>query len=86
MYEGNEDLMILQEWIRQVEKIFDVVEVPDNKHINIGAFYLSGTTDMWWGTVRTTFQGSEATWASFTKLRIPNSTLCICKNKNKRSS
>ena len=61
VYEGKEDLMILKEWIRQLEKIFDIVEVPDNKRINIGAFYLSRTADMWWGTIRTTFQGPEAT-------------------------
>jgi len=67
VYEGKEDPMILEEWIGQMEKIFDVVEVPDNKRINIGTFYLSGTADMWWGTVRTTFQGPGATWASFTE-------------------
>ena len=60
VYEGKEDPMILEEWIRQMEKIFDVVEVPDNKCINIGAFYLSGTVDMWWETIKTTFQNPEA--------------------------
>jgi len=65
VYEGKEDPMILEEWIRQMEKIFDVVEVLDDKRINIGAFYLSETADMWWETVRTAFQGPEATWASF---------------------
>ena len=38
MYKGKEDPMILEEWIRQMEKIFDVVEVLDHKHINIGPF------------------------------------------------
>jgi len=67
VYEGKGDPMILEEWIRQMKKIFDVVEVPDNKRINIGTFYLSRTADMWWGTVRTTFQGPGATWTSFTE-------------------
>ena len=40
VYEGKEDPMILEEWIRQMKKIFDVVEVPDNKRINIGTFYV----------------------------------------------
>jgi len=55
VYEGKEDPMILEEWIRQMEKIFDVVEVPDNKRIKIWTFYLSGTADIWWETVRNTF-------------------------------
>ena len=67
VYEGKEDPMILEEWIRQMEKIFDVVEVPDNKRINIRTFYLFGTADIWWRTVRNTFQGPGATWASFTE-------------------
>jgi len=72
----------LEEWIRYMEKIFDVVEVPNNKRINIRAFYLFGTADMWWATIRTTFQGLEAIWASFTEGLRPNSMLCICKNKS----
>ena len=60
--------MILEEWIRQMEKIFDVVKVSDNKRINIRTFYLSGRADMWWETVRTTFQTPEATLASFTEV------------------
>ena len=41
-YDGKEDPIILEEWVRQMEKIFDVVEVPDGKRVSIGAFYLSG--------------------------------------------
>jgi len=37
-----EDPVLLEDWIRQMEKIFDVVEVPDNGCIDIGAFYLIG--------------------------------------------
>ena len=60
-YDGKEDPMLLEEWVRQMEKIFDVVEVPDDRRINIGAFYLTGHADIWWGMVKPTFQNSEAT-------------------------
>jgi len=30
-----------------MEKISDVVEVPNNRHVNIGAFYLTGEVDIW---------------------------------------
>jgi len=46
-YDGKEDPIILEEWVRQMEKIFDVVEVPDDKRVSIGAFYLSGQADIW---------------------------------------
>ena len=46
VYEGKGDPVILEEWIRQMEKIFDVVEVPDSKCINIGVFYHTDLVDM----------------------------------------
>ena len=60
-YGGREDPVLLEEWIRQMEKIFDVVEVPENRRINIGAFYLTGQADIWWGMVKPTFQNDEST-------------------------
>jgi len=52
--------MILEGWVRQMEKIFDVVEVPNNKRVSIGGFYLIGQDEIW-TTVKTTFQSSDAT-------------------------
>jgi len=50
MYDGKYDLIELQEWIRGMEKIFVVVEVPKNKKVNIGTFYLTGETLPNWTT------------------------------------
>jgi len=36
LFEGKEDLVILYDWIRPMEKIFDLLKVPDWKCINIG--------------------------------------------------
>jgi len=35
-----------QEWIRGVKKIFTVTEVPGDKGVNIGTFYLTGEIDI----------------------------------------
>ena len=43
------------------------MEVPDNRRVNIGAFYLRGQADIWWGTVKPTFQNSKATWGKFSE-------------------
>ena len=45
-----------------MEKIFTVVEVPGDKKVNIGIFYLTGETDIWWNTVKT---------VSYTHLTLP---------------
>ena len=41
-YTGNCDLVKLEEWIRRMEKIFVVIEVPEEKKITIGKFYFTG--------------------------------------------
>ena len=46
-YEGKYDPVELEEWIRGMEKIFAIVEVPENKKVNIGTFYLTGEADIW---------------------------------------
>ena len=45
-YDGKYDLVELEEWIRGMEKIFVVVEVPKGKKVNIGTFYLIGEADI----------------------------------------
>jgi len=65
MYNGKYDLVELEEWIRGMEKVFVVVEVPENKKVNIGTFYLIGEADIWWNTVRYKWQEAELTWVKF---------------------
>ena len=48
-----------------MEKIFAVIEVPEEKKVNIGTFYLTGEADIWWSTVKEKLQGSELTWTRF---------------------
>ena len=36
-----------KEWIREMEKIFIVVEVPEEKKVNIGMYDLTGEVDIW---------------------------------------
>lgn len=65
VYDGNLDVVELEDWIRGMEKIFTVVEVPEEKKVNRGAFYLAGEADIWWSTVKNKLQGCEFTWAKF---------------------
>ena len=57
--------MELDEWILGMEKIFTVVEVPGDKKVNIGTFYLTGETDIWWNTVKNKLLGPDFTWSRF---------------------
>jgi len=37
----------LEDWIREMEKIFVIVEVSEEKKVSIGIFYLVGEVDIW---------------------------------------
>jgi len=59
VYDGSYDPAVLEEWIRGMEKIFTVVEVPEGKRVNIGTYYLTGEADIWWNTVKDKLVGPE---------------------------
>jgi len=46
VYDGSYDPVVLEEWIREMEKIFTVVEVPEEKKMNIGTYFLSGEANI----------------------------------------
>ena len=52
VYNGKYNPLKLEEWIRGMENIFTVVEVLDEKKVNIRTFYLSGEADIWWNIVK----------------------------------
>jgi len=39
--------MELEEWIRSIEKIFALIEVPEEKKLTIGTCYPTGEVDIW---------------------------------------
>ena len=45
-YNGKYDLVEFEEWVKGMEKIFTVVEVPEEKKVNIGRHYLPGEADI----------------------------------------
>ena len=46
VWDGKYDSIKLLEWVRRIEKIFEVVEVPEEKKINIRIFKLAEEDDI----------------------------------------
>ena len=40
--------MVLETWIRETEKLFEVVRVPANRKVLLAAHYLKSEADDWW--------------------------------------
>jgi len=47
VYNGTYDPAVSEVWIRGKEKIFTMVQVPEEKKVNIGTYYLTGETYIW---------------------------------------
>ncbi|XP_019172694.1 PREDICTED: uncharacterized protein LOC109168104 [Ipomoea nil] len=48
VFAGEEDLVILEEWIRNLDKIFSVVGCPEERGVELASFYFSHEADLWW--------------------------------------
>jgi len=65
VYDENYDQVVLKEWVRGMEKIFTMVEVPEEKKVNIGMYYLTSEADIWWNTIKGRLVGPEFIWSKF---------------------
>jgi len=65
VYDENYDPVPLEEWVRGIEKIFTMVEVPEEKKVNIGTYYLTGEANIWWNIVKGRLVGPEFTLSKF---------------------
>jgi len=67
-----------------MEKIFTVVDVPKEKKVNIGIYYLSGEADIRWNTVKGRLVWPEFTWSKFVdELRIKFYPVIVQRQKEK---
>jgi len=61
IYDGKYDPVGLEEWIQGIEEIFTVVEVLEDKKVNIRTFYLTVEADIWWKVVKDMLLGHDFT-------------------------
>ncbi|CAH9100504.1 unnamed protein product [Cuscuta epithymum] len=47
-FHGQEDPVLLENWIRTFDKLFDAINCPADQRINIAVYYLHEEADKWW--------------------------------------
>lgn len=47
---GQEDPLVLEDWIRSFDKLFEVVNCPPEKRVDAAVYYLQQGADNWWYT------------------------------------
>ena len=48
-----------------MRKVFTVIEIPDDKRVNIRIFHQTGETDIWWNIVENRLLGTNFTSSRF---------------------
>ncbi|XP_019167887.1 PREDICTED: uncharacterized protein LOC109163592 [Ipomoea nil] len=48
MFAGEEDPVVLEEWVRTFDKIFSVVGCPEEHRVELALLYFSHEADLWW--------------------------------------
>ncbi|XP_043705407.1 uncharacterized protein LOC122655266 [Telopea speciosissima] len=66
--------MFLATWIRDLERIFEVLQCNDTDKIRCATYQLQGHADAWWHSSKEHFLAKypNATWAQFTEAFLEN--------------
>ena len=64
-YDGEHDPVRFEDWIAEMEKLLEAINCPSRMKVKLAAFYLIGTAELWWRTVKQT--ATNSTWEQFIK-------------------
>ncbi|XP_031111972.1 uncharacterized protein LOC116015944 [Ipomoea triloba] len=55
-FTGKEDPLVLEDWIRTFDKMFEAVECPEERRVEIATFYFQQEADNWWSMMGPMYQ------------------------------
>ncbi|KAK9690534.1 hypothetical protein RND81_09G135400 [Saponaria officinalis] len=65
-YDGTCDPVLLEDWIREMEKLFTATQCPESQKIDVASYYLQKEADNWWTISRVTNQAAPGFgWTRF---------------------
>ncbi|KAK9749670.1 hypothetical protein RND81_02G142300 [Saponaria officinalis] len=65
-YDGVCNFVLLEAWIREMEKLFTATQCPEDQKIDIASYYLQREADNWWAISKIALQATPGfNWARF---------------------
>ena len=65
-FQGTTDLVQAEEWIKRIDRVFEVIECSKERKVNIATFLLEGRALNWWTSIiNRQPQGTEVTEEDF---------------------
>ncbi|XP_021727200.1 uncharacterized protein LOC110694332 [Chenopodium quinoa] len=68
LFMGKEDPMLVENWVRDFDKIFTTAGTPDAQKVDQATFYLREAADIWWENEGATIRAQQNfNWEAFKK-------------------
>ena len=64
-FEGSTDPDVAEHWVKEIERIFRVMQCADQNKVLLATFQLEKDARAWWESVEATLNGQQLTWAQF---------------------
>jgi len=61
-FEGGNDPMVYEEFLRRMENLFEIMECPKRFNVHLATYQFEKETEFWWGTVKPRTRESVLTW------------------------
>ena len=68
IFEGDVDLIVSDNWIRSLERIFSYKKIPDDSKVSCAVFYLRDSNSYWWDMIVSVHDVTTITWKRFREL------------------
>ena len=52
MFRGGINFLEAEHWLKEVKKIMDVLEVPEERRVSLASFMLRDEAESWWDMVK----------------------------------
>ena len=68
-FDGKSSPEAAEDWIREIERIFRVLQVSDDRKVDFGTYRLRKDAERWWATtLDVRFAGGAVTWEQFVEV------------------
>ena len=70
VFRGGINFLEAEHWLKEVKKIMDVLEVPEERRVSLASFMLRDEADSWWDMVKSTHDVPHMGWTQFEELLL----------------
>ena len=70
VFRGGINFLEAEHWLKEVKKIRDVLEVPEERRSSLASFMLRDKADSWWDMVKSTHDVPHMGWTQFEELLL----------------